>query len=284
MLHSPLSPLALVDFPGASLLIRLTTIAGVIFALKFLLNCYALFALRQLDHTETVVTEEALHPDVRRHLQPWLDRLGELGFRSSGLAQIQHLSNFERYLWRLSHADTGSVAELRFLIPPSGAAPRVTLNLYSFLSDGRLLVTTRPGGEEQVPGHWLNVSKNFKTVGSYWETHLARLGALAPAATSVLPGDVMGAMAAELAAADQSACAAGFLERDPADPSLLRIRRLAVPLSALKMFRYSLPGQGMQTRLTDLAAPSEFTPVSQNPAVLKTGPHDLVEQDIQRYQ
>jgi Zn-dependent protease len=94
----------------------------------------------------------------------------------------------------------------------------------------------------------------------------------------------MGAMAAELIAVDQAACATGLLERVPADLSLLRIRRLLIPLLALRMFRYSLPGQGMQTRLADLAVPADFTPAGQSPAVLRAGFHELVEQDIERYQ
>ena len=282
MLGKVFTLLLQVDFPGMAVLMPVVWIVGGWMVLKYLLICGSLWNLKARDHTETPIGAEALHPEVRRQLQPWLKRLEELGFGGSNLYQIQGLASLERVVWRVTHPEFLTVAELRILILPSGAAPRVTLSFYNFLDDGRFLVTAEPGSCDHVPTHWIGLFSRFKSIGDQWETHQSRLKALPAAA--IAPADLASAMAAQLAATDQASVAAGLMERDPQDATGWRVRRIRVPWIALKSLKLSLAGFKMGVaRRSDLAppAPAQAGLATQTPLTAEAD--DPVERDLKKY-
>ena len=282
MLGNIFTLLLQVDFLEADILVPVVWIVGVWMLLKYGLICWALWNLKARDHTETPIGVEELHPEVRRQLQPWLKRLDELGFGGSNLYHIDALAGLERVLWRVTHPEFLTVAELRILILPTGAAPRVTLSFYNFLNDGRFLVTAEPGSCDHVPTHWIGLFSRFKSIGGQWETHQLRLKELPAAA--IAPTDLASAMAAQLAATDQASVDAGLMERDPHDATGWRVRRIRIPWSALKSLKLSLPGFKMGAALrSDLAPPAPAQAGVATQILLTTDADDLVERDLKKY-
>lgn len=273
-----------IDFPGASILISVAGVIGVVLCLQYGLVCIGLWNLKHPGNRETPLEPEELHPEVRRHLQPWLNRLAEFGFAGPCFYRMESHSRLERVLCRVTHGGTKSIAELRILILPTGAAPRVMLGFYNFLSDGRILVTGETGICDHWPAHWLALFKRFKRVDEQLGTHQSRLKEQAPFATAISPEDPASAMAAQHATTDQASVDAGLLERDPGDATSFRVRRAGILWSALKVVRFSLPGLKVgSVRQADLALPGPALPdvaVSLPPG---TNPDDGVERDLKKY-
>ena len=274
-----------ISFPGSSILVAIAGLIGMLLCLQFGLACVALWNLKHPGNEETPLPPEDLHPDVLRHLQPWRSRLAELGFSGPDFYRMESHSKLERVIWRLTHAGTKSVAELRILILPTGAAPRVMLGFYSFLNDGRLLVTGETGTCDHWPSHWLALYKRFKRVDVQWESHQTRLKALAPMATAIWPEDLASAMSALQAVTDQASIDAGMLERDPNDAKVFRVRRPRIPWCALRVVMFSLPGlKAGSARRGDLPLPAIPQPdVAAGVPPTAAGRDELVERDLQKY-
>ena len=98
MLENILALVLQIDFPGASVVMPIVWIVAGWWLLKYVLTCIALWNVKVRDHKETPIQAGELHPEVRRHLQPWLQRLGELGFGEPNLVQIEPQSGLERVL------------------------------------------------------------------------------------------------------------------------------------------------------------------------------------------
>ena len=281
MLENILALVLQIDFPGASVVMPIVWIVAGWWLLKYVLTCIALWNVKVRDHKETPIQAGELHPEVRRHLQPWLQRLGELGFGEPNLVQIEPQSGLERVLWRSTHPEILSVAELRVLILPTGAPPRVLLSFYNFLNDGRFLVTAESGSCDHVPSHWIGLFSRFPQVGGQWEIHQSRLKSLQCAA--FIPADLASAMAAQLAATDQASVAAGMIVRDPHDAAGGRVRRIAIPWFALRVLKLSLPGFKVgSSRRTDLAPPAAVQTGGLS-TPLTNGGDDPVERDLKKY-
>ena len=282
MLGNIFTLLLQVDFPGVAVLMPVVWIVGGWMVLKYVLICGSLWNLKARDHTETPIGAEALHPEIRRHVQPWLKRLAEFGFGGSNLYQIDALASLERVLWRVTHPEFLTVAELRILILPNGAALRVSLSFYNFLDDGRFLVTAEPGSCDHVPTHWIGLFSRFKSIGGQWEIHQSRLKALPAAA--IAPADLAGAMATQLAATDQASVAAGLMQRDPQDATGWRVRRIRIPWIALKSLKFSLPGFKIGVaRRSDLAPPAAAQAGGAPQIPLTADLDDPVERDLKKY-
>ncbi len=259
-------------------------ILGVWWILKYMLACIGLWNVKAHDHTETPIRAEDLHPEVRRHVQPWLNRLAEFGFSGPCFYRMESHSRLERVFCRMTHGGTKSIAELRILILPSGAAPRVMLGFYNFLSDGRILVTGETGACDHLPAHWLALFKRFKRVDEQLGAHQSRLKELAPLATAISPEDPASAMAAQHAATDQASVDAGLLERDPGDETAFRMRRTGIPWFALKVVKFSLPGLKVDSvKRADLALPGPALPAVEVGLPPGTSPEDGVERDLKKY-
>lgn len=274
-----------ISFPGSSILISIAGVIGVLLCLQYGVACIGLWNLKHPGDDETPLQPDDLHPDVRRHLQPWLSRLAELGFAGPCYYRMESHSKLERVFCRMTHNGTKSIAELRILILPTGAPPRVMLGFHNFLSDGRFLVTGTPGSCDHWPAHWLVLFKRFTRVDGQWETHQARLQSLAPMATALWPEDLASAMAAQHAATHQAAVDAGQVERDPNDAQRFRARRSGIPWFALRVVMFSLPGMNPSVaRPGDLPLPAIPQPDVATGIPPTTADRDeLVERDLQKY-
>lgn len=285
MLEMAVPVFSQINFPGASTLISMAWIIGGVMCLKYGVVFVALWNLKHPGNGETPLQPEELHPEVRRHLQPWLTRLAEFGFAGPCFYQMESHSRLERVFCRVTHAGTKSIAELRIVILPSGVAPRIMLGFYNFLSDGRVLVTGETGTCDHWPAHWLALFKRFTRIDEQWATHQSRLKELAPLATAISPEDPAGAMAAQHAATDQASVDAGLLERDPGGGTGFRVRRAGIPGSALKVLKFSLPGLKVgSVKRADLALPAIARPDGGAGGLPPgTNPEDGVERDLMKY-
>lgn len=274
-----------ISFPGSSILVAIAGLIGMLLCLQFGMACVTLWNLKHPGNEETPLPPEDLHPDERRHLQPWLSRLAKLGFAGPDFYRLESHSKLERIVCRMTHSGMKSVAELRILILPTGAAPRVMMGFYNFLSDGRLLVTGETGTSDHWPAQWLALYKRFKRVDVQWETHQTRLNALAPMASAIWPENLTSAMAALQEATDQASIDAGMLERDPNDAKAFRVRRPRIPWCALRVVIFSLPGlKAGDARRLDLPLPAIPLPeVATGVPPTLLGRDQLAERDLEKY-
>lgn len=265
------------------ILVSFLTLVGVILVLKYGLNCLGMFLMKTRRHVETPWPSADVHSEVRRHVQPWLNRLGELGFSGPCVFRIDPLSGWERLMWRVTHAETKTIAEVRLMVPPTGGSPHMKLSFFTFLSDGRFLVTSEPDACDHVPPHWLLLGRRFGAIGDQWETHRGRLGQLETHITPAAPANLAQAIADEYAATDQASIDAGMLRQDPKDAEGLIFRRLFIPWYALKMMKFSLPGKRPKPRprsdVMPLAPPEPGIAGGES-----TRPDDLIERDLAKYQ
>lgn len=127
----------------------------------------------------TPVDPATLPGDVRRQTQPWLGRLGFLGFVAQGCSRSQDENQEPCYLWRFANIKDRSVAVMKahFAAGPK-ARPTLSLTLFSFLPDGSVIVTADRAPAPCIPGHWQASHKRYSTLEAQILDHLARLDGL----------------------------------------------------------------------------------------------------------
>lgn len=254
-----------------------------IFVLRWALLCVGLAKFRHRSRNSVPMDAAQVSPEVRRQIQPWLNRLTELGFSHEQVFHDVEVNPgpVDRLNWRLIHSETDTLADLRVLVPLTTHKIQARLAFHTFLSDRRTLVTGEPGLCDHAPAHWLCVMARFKEVGGQWNQHLVRLRALSGEATAILPPDPHEAMAVESEAADEASLRAGLLVRDSSDPAIMRVSRLRIPWAALKVTCSTLPwiGRCRPLKRKDLAAPvARSIPIASQAAS-----DDLAQQDLLKY-
>ena len=126
------------------------------------------------------VDPAALPADVRRHVQPWLGRLGFIGFTTQGCTRTRDEQDRESYVWRMVHGNDRSVALIKAVIPSPGSRPAIGFTLLSFLPDGAVVVTADREPAPRLPAHWHAVHRQFATLQDQVDLHRTRMDGLSP--------------------------------------------------------------------------------------------------------
>ncbi len=130
-------------------------------------------AWHQPQHTP--VEPATLPGDVRRQTQPWIGRLGFLGFAVQGCTRSQDENQRPCYIWRMASVKDRSIAVMKAQFPSPQAKPILSLTLYSFLPDGGVIITADRKIDGCLPEHWQLIHRRYTTLEGQVQDHLARL-------------------------------------------------------------------------------------------------------------
>ena len=227
--------------------------------------------------------------EMRRHGQPWVGRLGFLGFAMQECVRIEHPDSGETYEWHLTNAADQTLAVLEGARAGAGEKPVFSLRLMTFLSDGRLILTADGPLTHRPPSHWiLSPRRDFDTVEGQIAAHRTTLAASAGGAAAVLPAPQ--ALAGRLTTEEHAMLAALVASGDfvPAKGEGHEIRPVLSRLPALA-FRHLaalFTGSGRRRDLASVSKrKSDEGPDSEAPesGTFALSPEQLVERDVQRF-
>lgn len=239
----------------------------------------------------TIIPPAEIPTAFARQAQPWIGRIGFLGFPLLGCARTQDDSNGETYTWRLASTADKTLAVLTGTRPQDGGGtPRFTLTLVSFLSDGRVVVTADREITHRPPAHWLLSRQRFGKI----EEQIAHHRSVTAGAPCFLPSPQE--LPARLAAEDQAVLEAlvssgdhralnGTDASEGTRPALARIPQLA-----LRSFAACFTGSAYPSpRRSDISRAPNATSAEDDefrsaggPAIAIT-PEQAVEEDLRRY-
>jgi Zn-dependent protease len=230
------------------------------------------------------VDPAALPAEVRRHVQPWLGRLGFLGFATQGCTRTRDEQDRESYVWRMVHGNDRSVALIKAVIPSHGSRPAIGFTLLSFLPDGAVVVTADREPAPRLPAHWHAVHRQFATLQDQVDLHRTRMDGLSPVLP--LPAVLPDRLAAEERSVLDALIASGeftFLtgERPGVKPALAALPKLACRRFAA-LFTGTAYASGRRRDVASVAKrkdPEEEIPVVEG----KKTPEEFVEDYLQRY-
>ncbi len=164
--------------------------------------CIRVSGERRRQTIRTPLPPAQVPAEFRRHGQPWIGRLGFLGFSVQGCARVEDARPGESHEWQLVHAGEQTLALVEGHAATPGKDPVFSLRLLSFLSDGRVLLTAgqRPG---RLPSHWiLTPCGELETLEAQIAAHRTALEAAKGDAAALLPAPQ--ALAARLATEDHA--------------------------------------------------------------------------------
>lgn len=218
--------------------------------------------------------------DVKRAIEPWLDRLAHFGFRAVQTGRLDHPDHAEGFRWLLVQEAERSFATLDRIVPLAGGRPRMELRFFTAQPDGTLFVTLDREAVTQPPDYWNLFQRHFREVEEQWIEHNARLPAVAG---RVLPPT---AKLAELLEADgkarqQALIESGYYVPLKAAPQVLRVRKLRLPeLVTPTLIRFLRRTTRPSGPRRDVA-----TPPPQVEGMVESGMpiEEAVERDLQRY-
>ena len=229
---------------------------------------------------EFPVDPATLSPHVRRHIQPWLGRLGFLGFSFHSCAREGQAG--EAFVWRLVHPNDRGVALIKANFPSPGAQPRLSLTFLSFLPDGQLVVTVDHPLPPCSPSHWHPINRRFKTIQAQVELHRSRTEGIVTIIPQALPERLATEEKAQLEALlDSGAFTPLAGEQQGARPSFA-----ALPKLACRRFAALVTGAGIPSgRRVDVATPSKRSDLDEEAPVAarERGPEETVEDHLKRF-
>ena len=226
-------------------------------------------------------------PDLlRRHAQPWVGRMGFLGY-----PMVECTQGTEGLTWRMASQADQSVAILEGNLPKGGGKPEFRLRLMSFLSDGRTLVTTDGPFIPRVPARWQVAQGNFKTLEEQVLAHRSMIERSKGEARLLLP--LPEALSARLAEADREVfdtlLSSGDFVRSGADETLLSPAFGRTPAMAFRYLGSLLSGSAhVSGRRRDIATVAKDRTKDLLDDAAEGGAtglnlDQLVERDIQRF-
>lgn len=152
--------------------------ALVCFPLLTLAALTAGFRAWHLPQHTPVDNPATLPGDVRRQTQPWIGRLGFLGFAFQSCSRSQDENGKPCHLWRMASVKDRSIGVMKVQFPSPKARPILSLTLYSFLPDGGVIITADRPIAPCLPEHWQAIHRRYTTLEGQIQDHLARLEGL----------------------------------------------------------------------------------------------------------
>jgi Zn-dependent protease len=264
-----------VAYLGFLLLLPLLILAFM--ALRIRLNAW-----REPQHSP--VDPATLPREVRRYTQPWLGRLGFLGFASQGCTKTRDPQDRESYVWRMVHGNDRCVALVKAVVVSPGSRPALELTLLSFLPDGAVVVTADRPLPPRLPAHWQALHRCFGTLQEQVDLHRRRMEGLA----AVIPPPA--ALPDRLAAEEKSAFAALLSSGDfnivPGERPAAVAAITSLPKLALRRFAGLFTGTayGSRRRSDVASVPKQKDEEEETPVVeARRTPQEIVEDYLQRY-
>ncbi|QJE98335.1 hypothetical protein [Luteolibacter luteus] len=224
--------------------------------------------------------------ELLRFSQPWIGRLGFLGFP---LQECTEDEGLEEISWRMANPVTKALAILEGKASADGSSPRFKLTLMSFLSDGRVIATADRPYAPQLPQHWQLSYRNFPTIEAQVQTHQASVEAAQGTATPILPAPQQLSIRLadeEQAVLDAMAASGDYLPNGETSPAL-QASTARLPKLAIREFLLLFNG-GVSGRRRDIATVVKGKGKNDDDDMAlsgATGPsvEELVERDIRRF-
>lgn len=223
--------------------------------------------------------------EVRRYAQPWLGRLGFLGFANQGCSSARDGNGHDNYEWRMVHGTDRCVALVKAVVLSPEARPLLQLTLLSFLPDGRVVVSADREVTPIPPSHWEEAHGQFSTLQEQTQFHSRRMEGQTPLMPEI--SALANRLAAEEQALFDALLASGQFVAVSSESPTARAAFAALPKLALRrclaFFTGAAYGSG---RRTDVAAvpkrrdaDEEATPAAE----FKRTKEQVVEDYLQRY-
>ena len=223
--------------------------------------------------------------EVRRYTQPWLGRLGFLGFVNQGCSSARDGNGRENHEWRMVHGTDRCLALVRAVTLSPESRPLLQLTLLSFLPDGRVVVSADREVTPVPPSHWAEAHGQFSTLQDQIEFHSRRMEGQMPVMPQIdaLPNR----LAAEEQALFDALLASGQFVAVPGEGPAARAAFASLPKLAFRRFLALFSGAAWASgRRRDVAAvpkrrdaDEEATPVAE----FKRTKEQIVEDYLQRY-
>jgi Zn-dependent protease len=231
----------------------------------------------------------AVPRELARFGQPWIGRLGFLGFPVSQVLRSPDDFEPETVQWLLASVKDRSAGVLTGTLPTGGGKPRFSLRLLTFLSDGRVIVTADRWITRRPPAHWNLCQQRFETLEGQVQEHRAQVAARDQGAAAFLPApfELAARLAAEELAESEALQASG--DYAACGPDALRPVGWRLPGMACRDFAGLFTGSAFPSgRRKDIASTaSAATPGEEDIAPtgtsLSLSPEQLVERDLLRY-
>lgn len=221
-----------------------------------------------------------------RHGQPWIGRLGFLGYALQECSE-----SADGLTWRMASTADQSVALLEGSTPSAGGQPGFRLKFITFLSDGRTIVTADGPTTPRPPAHWNLSQAYFKTIEAQILAHRAAVERERGSAVAVLPAPQ--ALPDKLAAEDQAVfdalAASGDFAPGSADASVLHPTLGRLPAQTLRYLAGLFTGASyVSSRRRDIAPvpksrQSDERDEGSDSASIRLSTEQLVERDISRF-
>lgn len=224
--------------------------------------------------------------EIRRHAQPWIGRLGFLGFPVQECTETEGSGEIT---WRMASPAGQAVALLQAHMPPGGGTPLFKLTLMSFLNDGRVVVTADRADVPCTPPHWQLGYGSYPTVEAQVQAHRTNVETAKGSAAPFLPSpqQVSSRVTSEEQAVLDAMAASGHYLSNGETPPELKASFSKLPQLALRelFLFFTVPGSG---RRRDLATVAKGRLANEDDDMAMTGAmgpslEELVERDIRRF-
>ncbi|WP_035614796.1 site-2 protease family protein [Haloferula sp. BvORR071] len=125
----------------------------------------------------TAADPATLPANVRRQIQPWIGRLGFLGYAFQNSSRSLDENKRDCFIYRFASVNDRSLAVVKVRIPSSSpkAKAQISLSLFAFLPDGGVIVTADRAIAPSRPEHWQLCHRRFTTVEAQLLEHRSRL-------------------------------------------------------------------------------------------------------------
>ncbi|WP_367874301.1 hypothetical protein [Luteolibacter sp. Populi] len=223
---------------------------------------------------------------LTRQVQPWLGRLGFLGFTVQDYTRSLDEHQRECFIWRLASVKDRTVAIVKAQAATPTAKPKLSLTLLSFLQDGHVIVTADAPLAACLPEHWHAIHRHFTTLEAQLLEHRKRLDGQPVIIVPQQPQ--LGArLAAEEKAVPDAMLASGrfaTVNFDGAAPKMM-----ARPKLAWRQLMALLSGSAYASgRRKDVAAVTKksenvFEESSTKPPVQERSADETAEEQLERY-
>ena len=224
--------------------------------------------------------------EFRRHAQPWIGRLGFLGFP---LQECTEAEGSGEISWRMASSADQAVAILQARLPQGAGAPLFKLTLMSFLNDGRVLVTADRADVPCTPSHWQLRHGRYPTIEAQVWAHRAHVEGGKGSAAAFLPAaqQLSSRLGCEEQAVLDAMVASGGYRSDGGTPPVLKAAFPRLPKLALRelFLFFTAPVSG---RRRDIATVAKGRDTNEDDDMALTGAmgptlEELVERDIRRF-
>lgn len=220
--------------------------------------------------------------EVRRYTQPWLGRLGFLGFTNQSCVSGRDENDREHYEWRMVHGNDRCVALVKALVSGEGR-PLLQLTLLSFLPDGRVVVSADRPIAPVLPKHWEEAHRQFTTLQDQLQFHRQRM----EGQTAVMPQ--AGALGSRLAAEEQALfdalMASGLFTAIPGESPAACASIAALPKLTFQGFLglFNARGSGRRTDVASVSKRKDPDEEGAPAAEFKRTKEQIVEDYVKSY-